>query len=82
MSELVTAAAHDELLILTRGKVRLHGIDFDEDFLSELIARHFRRQQWQAEPLFSDAYVVVFNRQDIKPLVNDEFFGLLKLEFP
>jgi hypothetical protein len=26
--------------------------------------------------------VVVFNRQDIKPLVNDEFFGLLKLEFP
>ena len=56
MSELVAAAAHDELLILPRGKVRLHGIDFDEDFLSELVARHFRRQQWQTKPMFSDAY--------------------------
>ena len=56
MSELVAAAAHDELLILPRGKVRLHGIDFDADFLSELVARHFRRQEWQAKPMFSDAY--------------------------
>ena len=56
MSELVAAAAQDELLILPRGKVRLHGIDFDEDFLSELVARHFRRQQWQTKPLFSDAF--------------------------
>jgi hypothetical protein len=56
MSELVAAAAHDELVILPRGKVRLHGIDFDEDFLSELVARHFRRQQWNAKPMFSDAY--------------------------
>jgi hypothetical protein len=40
MSELLAAVAHDELLILPRGKVRLHGIDFDEDFLSELVARH------------------------------------------
>jgi integrase len=56
MSELVAATAQDELLILPRGKVRLHGIDFDEDFLSELVSRHFRRQQWQTKPLFSDAY--------------------------
>ena len=56
MSELVAAAAQDELLILPGGKVRLHGIDFDEDFLSELVARHFRRQQWNAKPMFSDAY--------------------------
>jgi len=56
MSELVAAAVQDELLILPRGKVRLHGIDFDEDFLSELVARHFRRQQWLAKPMFSDAY--------------------------
>ena len=59
MSVLVPAAAPDELLILPRGKVRLHGIDFDEDFLSELVARHFRRQQWQAKPMFSDAYDLV-----------------------
>ena len=46
MSELVAAAATDELLILPRGKVRLRVIDFDEDFLSELVVEHFRRQQW------------------------------------
>lgn len=44
------------MLILPKAKVRLHGIDFDEDFLSELVARHFRRQQWQAKPRFSAAY--------------------------
>ena len=47
----------NELLILPRGKVHLHGIDFDEDFLSELVARrHFSRQHWQTTPMFSDAY--------------------------
>ena len=56
MSKLVAAAVPDELVILPRRKVRLHGIDFDEDFLSELVARHFRRQQWLDKPLFSDAY--------------------------
>jgi site-specific recombinase XerD len=56
MSELVAAAVQDELLVLPRQKVRLHGIDFDEDFLSELVARHFRRQQWQTKPMFSDAF--------------------------
>ena len=56
MSELVATAAPNELLILPRGKVRLHGIDFEEDFLSELVAQHFRRQQWQVKPRFSDGY--------------------------
>ena len=56
MTELVVGAETDELLILPIGKVRLHGIVFDQDFLSELVARHFRRQQWQAKPMFSDAY--------------------------
>jgi hypothetical protein len=56
MSELVAAAAQDELLILRRGKVRLFGVDFDEVFLSKLVTRHFRRQQWQTKPMFSDAY--------------------------
>ncbi len=56
MSELVASTSPDELPILPRGNVRLHGIDFEEDFLSELVARHFKRQQWQANPRFSDAY--------------------------
>jgi hypothetical protein len=33
MSEHVAAATPDELLILPTAKVRLHGIDFDEDSL-------------------------------------------------
>ena len=57
MTELLVAAATDGWLILPRGKVRLHGIDFDENFLSELVAQHFRRQHWYAKPMFSDAYV-------------------------
>ncbi len=56
MSELVAAAAQDELLILYMSKVRLHGIDVDKDFLLELAARLFRRHQWQAKPMFSNAY--------------------------
>ena len=52
MLELVTAVAPDELLILPIGKVRFHGIDFSENFLSELVAQHLRRQQWQTKPMF------------------------------
>jgi hypothetical protein len=56
MTELLAAAAPDELLNLPSRKVRLHGFDFDEYFLSELVTRYLRRQQWQAKPMFSDAY--------------------------
>ena len=56
MSKLVGAQPTKVKLILPRGKVRLHGIDFDENFLSELVAQHFRRQQWLAKPMFSDTY--------------------------
>ena len=79
MSELVAKAALDELLILPRGKARLHGIDFDEDFLSELVARHFRRQQWQTKPMFSDAYGIYMRenpsaqRRKFKTLANQAF---------
>jgi hypothetical protein len=58
MLELVTAAAHDELLVLPRRKVRLQGIGFDQKKLSELVAWHFRQQQWQAKHNFSDAHNV------------------------
>ncbi len=37
-------------------KIRTPFIDFDEDFLLELVVRHFRRQQWQTKPMFSNAY--------------------------
>ena len=79
MTELVAAAAPNELLILPRGKVRLHGIDFDEDFLSELVARYFRRQQWPAKPRFSDAYDIYMrenpsaNRRKFKTVAQQSY---------
>jgi hypothetical protein len=43
------------MLILPSGKLRLDDIDFDGDFLSELVAQLFRRQRWLVKPMFSDA---------------------------
>ena len=56
MKELVAAHSTDELLILPQRKVRLHGIEFDEDFLSALVAKHLTKQRWQTRSRFSDAY--------------------------
>lgn len=86
MSKLVVAAAHDELLNLSRRKIRLHGIDFEEDFLSELVARHFRRQHWQAKPKFSDAYDIYMRenpsayRRKFKTLAQ-QAYGLFVAQF-
>ena len=56
MKDLVAVDSTDELLILPQRKVRLHGIEFDEDFLSALVAKHLTKQRWQTRPRFSDAY--------------------------
>ena len=56
MKELLAAHSTDELLILPQRKVLLHGIEFDEDILSALVAKHLTKQRWQTRPRFSDAY--------------------------
>lgn len=56
MKELVATHSADGLLILPQRKVRLHGIEFDEDFLSALVAKHLTKKRWQTWPRFSDAY--------------------------
>lgn len=56
MSALVATNLTDERPIRSERKVRLHGIDFDEDFLSILVAKHLTKQRWQARPRFSDAF--------------------------
>lgn len=58
MSEYLPIALPEDLALIPRRKVALHGIDFDEDFLSELVAKHLSRQQWQREPTLSDAYAL------------------------
>jgi hypothetical protein len=62
MSEFEAAFTHNELLILPRGKVILQGIDFEEDFLSQMVDQNFRRQPWQAKPMFSDAYDIYMRK--------------------
>ncbi len=57
----MAASAHTRVpkincLSFSGGESASTGIDFDEDFLPELVPRHFRRHQWQAKPLFSNAY--------------------------
>lgn len=66
MAELVAAAIYDELLILPRGKVRLHVIDFDEDCLSDLVAWHFKWQQWQTKPIYLGAYDIYMRENQSK----------------
>jgi integrase len=58
MKDLVAVDSIDKLLILPQRKVRLHGIEFDEDFLSALVAKHLTKQRWQTRPRFSDAYEI------------------------
>ena len=56
MKELVVAHSYDNLLIFPQRKVRLHGIEFDEDFLSALAAKHLTQQRWHTRPKVSDAF--------------------------
>jgi len=58
MKAIVTAALPVDCLILPQRRIRLHGVDFDEDFLATLVAKHLTRQRWQARPRFSDAFEI------------------------
>jgi hypothetical protein len=58
MNELVAVDSADELLIFPQRKVRPHGIEFEEDFLSASAAKHLTKQRWQTRPRFSDAFEI------------------------
>jgi integrase len=47
MKALLTLASPDELQILEKPQICLNGVNFDEDFLSALVAKHFNKQRWQ-----------------------------------
>ena len=44
-----------EQLIFPRNKVRIHGVEFDEDLLSELVVKHLSEQKSKFRPKLSDA---------------------------
>ena len=58
MKELVQMIQRDDTLILPKRKIKVHGIDFDEDFLSELISKHLKSKQLHLTPTISDAFEI------------------------
>lgn len=58
MKALLTLASPDELQILEKPQIRLNGVNFDEDFLSALVAKHFTKQRWQVRHRVSDAFEI------------------------
>lgn len=47
-----------------RRLVRVKGVEFDEDFLAEIIADYFNRKQAGADPLLSDAMAIYLYESD------------------
>ena len=63
MKALLTVASPNEFQIFPKRQVRLHGISFDEDFLSGLVAEHLTKQRLQVKPRLSDA-VEIYKREN------------------
>ena len=58
MKAISTVALPDELQILPKSQVRLNGINFDEDFLSALVAKHLTKQRLKVRHRVSDAFEI------------------------
>ena len=58
MKALLTLTSPDELQILEKPQICLNGVNFDEDFLSALVAKHFTKQRWQVRHRISDAFEI------------------------
>ena len=58
MKALLTLASPDKLQILEKPQVRLNGINFDEDFLSALVAKHLTKQRLEVRHRVSDAFEI------------------------
>ena len=58
MKAISTVALSDELQILPKSQVRLNGINFDEDFLSALVAKHLTKQRLEVRHRVSDAFEI------------------------
>ena len=58
MKAISTVALSDELQILPKSQVRLNGINFDEDFLSALVAKHLTKQRLKVRHRVSDAFEI------------------------
>ena len=61
-SEFEIVQASPEAVL--RRLVRVRGVDFDEDFLAELIGNYFIRKETHAEPKLSDAVAIYLHESD------------------
>ena len=44
--------------LFPRKKIHIHGVEFDEDFLSDLVVKHLNEQHTTLRPKFSDAFEI------------------------
>ena len=58
MKAISTIVLPNELQILPKAQVRLNGINFDEDFLSALVAKHLTKQRLEVRHRVSDAFEI------------------------
>ena len=58
MKAISTLVLPNELQILPKAQVRLNGINFDEDFLSALVAKHLTKQRLKVRHRVSDAFEI------------------------
>ncbi len=56
MTLITKPKSTDELIFSTRKKILIHGIEFEEEFLSGLIAKHLSEKTANLRPRFSDAF--------------------------
>jgi len=58
MKAISTVVLPNELQILAKAQVRLNGINFDEDFLSALVAKQLTKQRLEVRHRVSDAFEI------------------------
>ena len=58
MKAISTLVLPNELQIVPKPQVRLNGINFDEDFLSALVAKHLTKQRLEVRHRVSDAFEI------------------------
>jgi integrase len=58
MTLIIKPESTDELLFSSQKKILIHGVEFEEEFLSRLIVKHLSEKSTNLRPRFSDAFEI------------------------
>ena len=58
MTLIIKPESTDELLFSSQKKILIHGVEFEEEFLSGLIVKHLSEKSTNLRPRFSDAFEI------------------------